>query len=350
MRASCRRFVAGRSFFVHLTAKQLPMFRTEVHVPENNLQLGLHSKVITMGSCFADVIGSKLQQYKVDTLKNPFGTIFNPVSVALLLKAAGGHNHDFSRHLVQHNGIWHAYDLHSSLSSPNQDALLASINERLQQARQYLQESSLLIITLGTAVAYKLLQTGQVVANCHKVPSSQFERVMLRTNELREACEELYLSLKQLNPKLRVLFTVSPVRHVKETLPTNAVSKATLRVLCHELQEAHPELLYFPAYEIMLDDLRDYRFYKEDMLHPTSLAEDYIWQKFVVAYFSTDFKQFIPKWDKMLRALEHRPFHPETAQHQQFLRKSLEQLSQLAQDYSLEVGHEREVLQAQLLP
>lgn len=324
------------------------MFRTEVQVPRSNLNLTLQHQVLTMGSCFAEVIGSKLQQHKVNTLVNPFGTIFNPVSVCLLLKAASGKPYNFENNLVQHNGIWYAYDLHSSLSSPDKEELLHMIHERMQQTSEQLQNASLLILTLGTAMAYRLAQSGKVVANCHKLPARQFSRVLLSTEETMLAFEDMYSLLKLTNPNIKILLTVSPVRHIKETLPMNSVSKATLRVLCHHLEEAHADVLYFPAYEMMMDDLRDYRFYKEDMLHPTALAEDYIWQKFVETYYTQDFKQFMGQWQKIQKAVAHKPFHSSSEAHQTFLRNTIEQLQTLQRKYTFNAEAEIQLLQAQL--
>lgn len=325
------------------------MFRTEIQVAPAQLQLTIHDKVLTVGSCFAEVIGSKLKQHKVDVLVNPFGTIFNPLSVCLLLQAAGGKPYDFEQHLVQHNGIWYAYDLHSSLSSPDKQELLQQIASRAQQTQLYLQQASLIIVTFGTAVAYKLQEGGKIVANCHKLPARNFERVLLQTEEMKQAFEQTLALLSQINPNLQVLLTVSPVRHIKETLPMNSVSKATLRVLCHQVEEAHANVQYFPAFEIMMDDLRDYRFYAPDMLHPTEVAEDYIWQKFAAAYYDKDFQTFQEAWQKIQRALAHRPFHPQSEAHQAFLRNTLQQLAQLKEQYNIETSAEEKVLRNQLL-
>ncbi|MCJ8165294.1 GSCFA domain-containing protein [Pontibacter sp. E15-1] len=325
------------------------MFRTEVQVAPADFQLALHDKVLTIGSCFAEVMGTRLRQNKADVLVNPFGTIFNPLSVCLLLQAAAGSPHDFASHLVQHQGIWYAYDLHSSLSSPSRDELLQQIADRLHHTRLYLQEAKLLVITLGTAVAYKLQEGGKVVANCHKLPASNFTRVLLHTDEMRQAFAQTQALLRRINPELNILLTVSPVRHIKETLATNSVSKATLRVLCHEAEQQHAHVHYFPAFEIMLDDLRDYRFYKPDMLHPTEVAEEYIWQKFVAAYYTPDFQAFQEVWQKMKRAVAHRPFHPASEAHQAFLRSTLQQLSRLREQYKIETAEEEQLLRDQLL-
>jgi hypothetical protein len=325
------------------------MFRTEVQVKPAVTSLSLRSKLVTLGSCFAEVIGNRLAENKAEVLINPFGTIFNPLSACLLLEAACGKKYDFEQHLVENNGIWYAYDLHSSLSSPSRNELLALIGQKLQQTRNQLQGASLLILTLGTAVGYRLNSTGALVANCHKLPAKNFTRFILSTEEIVAAFERMYPLLRQLNPALNILLTVSPVRHVKETLPLNSVSKSVLRVVCHQLTELHPDVLYFPAYEIMLDDLRDYRFYKQDMIHPTETAEDYIWQKFAAAYFDNEFQKFLEAWARIRSALAHKPFHPATAAHQAFLQRTLQQLQQLEQKYKVDCTIERQFLQQQLL-
>ncbi len=325
------------------------IFRTEVQATVPKLKLSLQSKLVTLGSCFAEVIGSRLQQNKVQTLSNPFGTIFNPLSACFLLEVAAGRPYAFEQHLVQHNAIWYAYDLHSSLSSPTKAELLQRIEAEMQATRQALQAADLLILTLGTAVGYQLIETGEVVANCHKLPARHFHRVLLTTAKITAAFDAMHVRVKALNPNLNILLTVSPVRHLKETLEINSVSKATLRVACHELQDKHENVHYFPAYEIMLDDLRDYRFYKKDMTHPTETAEDYIWEKFTAAYFDKPFGDFLQEWEKLRRALAHKAFHPASEAHQNFLKSTLKQLKQLQRTYQIDTATEEEQLQNQLI-
>ncbi|WP_162427482.1 GSCFA domain-containing protein [Pontibacter pudoricolor] len=324
------------------------MFRTEVTIPASDLNLSLHDKVVTIGSCFAEVIGTKLKAYKGNVLVNPFGTIFNPISVCRLLQAVTGEPLDLEQSLVQRDGIWYSYDLHSSLSSPSKDELLQLITQRLVQTREQLKEAKLLIITFGTAVSYKLTDTGTIVANCHKLPAKQFSRTLLTIEEINYSLEACYQALKTFNPELQTIVTVSPVRHVKETLPTNSVSKSILRLAAHDMTERHQDVLYFPAYEIMLDDLRDYRFYGPDMLHPTPVAEDYIWQKFATAYLEPRFQEFIPAWEKIRRAITHRPFHPHTEAHQTFITKTIAQLQQLSDNYNISTESEERELRRQL--
>ncbi|SIT92753.1 GSCFA domain-containing protein [Pontibacter indicus] len=325
------------------------MFRTELHIPASGLDLGLSSGVLTMGSCFAEVIGRRLQKNKAKVVVNPFGTIFNPLSVSKLLRASISGPHSIADNLVQHQGIWYAYDLHSSLSSPSRDTLLLQIEERLALTRHTLQQASLLIITLGTAVGYRLQHSGEVVANCHKLPARQFSRELLPFGTLLTDMQQTLETLWQFNPALQVMLTVSPVRHIKETIEVNSVSKSILRLLCHEIMVSNKQAHYFPAFELMMDDLRDYRFYGRDMVHPTEVAEDYIWDKFANAYLSEHFRSFLKAWEKMRRAIAHRPFHPESEAHQTFLTATLQQLLELSARYKLDVTEEENALKQQLV-
>ena len=325
------------------------MFRTELHVSLSALSLDLTSGIVTIGSCFAEVIGRKLQESKAQVLVNPFGTIFNPLSLNKLLRAALSSSHAIADNLVQHQGIWYAYDLHSSLSSPSRETLLQNLDERLSLTRNALQHAKLLIITLGTAVGYRLQSSGDVVANCHKLPARQFSRELLPLNALLPDMEQTLEELWQFNPALQVLLTVSPVRHIKETIEVNSVSKSILRLLCHDLTTKYKQAHYFPAFELMMDDLRDYRFYGRDMIHPTEMAEDYIWDKFVNAYLNEEFKDFLKAWDKMRRAIAHKPLHAESEAHQSFLKTTLRQLHELSSRYKLDISDEEKALSQQLL-
>ena len=304
-------------------------FRTEINISPVEQKFNLNSRVLTAGSCFAEVIGNKVASYKVQSLVNPFGTIFNPVSLFKLLAAAIGPAPEFTGELLERDGRWYAYDLHSSFTAPTRALLIARIQEQFVETRAFLKNANLLILTLGTAVGYIHKASNTLVANCHKVPQQQFQKKIISTAAIIEAFAPLYANLKAFNPDITVLFTVSPVRHLKETLELNSVSKSVLRVACHELTQQFPEVQYFPAYELMLDDLRDYRFYKADMLHPTEVAENYIWQKFSQAYFDDAFLKFAAQWDKIQQALAHKPFQPESAAHQKFLQQLLARLDEL---------------------
>lgn len=323
-------------------------FRTELHLPPQAPPLSLQSRVLTLGSCFAEVIGQKMQQYKVDSLVNPFGTIYNPLSLFKLLEAALDPEQEFRGELVERDGLWYAYDLHSAYAAPSRPALLARVREGLQQTHDFLRQADLVILTFGTAVGYIHRESGQLVANCHKIPQRAFHKTLLSLPDMEAAFSGLQARLLQLNPALRLLLTLSPVRHLKETLEGNSVSKALLRVLCHQLQQQYPGVQYFPAYELLLDDLRDYRFYKADLIHPTEVAETYIWEKFRAAYFNGPFQLFSSEWDKIRQALAHRPFQPGSAAHRQFLHHTLLKLQQLHQqvDCSAEIAQVKNQLSA----
>jgi len=309
--------------------KTMISFRTELNISSPATLFGLKDRFLTMGSCFAEVMGRKLQHYKLGTQVNPFGTIFNPLSVCKLLQQSLTPAQEFTGELVERDGYWYAYDLHSNFTATSRAQLSQNIQQLFRQTHTYLAQADVLVLTFGTAVAYVHQESRQVVANCHKIPQRYFVKRVISITEMLEAFRSLYPALRQLNPNLRILLTVSPVRHLKETLELNSMSKSSLRVFCHEIIRELPAASYFPAYEIMLDDLRDYRFYKADMIHPSEVAEDYIWEKFKQAYFEPKFQKFTQEWDQLQQALQHRPFQPESAAHQAFLRNLLTRLEKL---------------------
>lgn len=325
-----------------------PTFRTEFTIKPSQHKLTGKSTVITAGSCFAEVMGQKMLKYKLDSLVNPFGTIFNPVSLFNLLAAASDPSGQFNGEIIEREGVWLAYDLHSSIAAFSKEEILNQIQVMLSQTNEYLLKSNYVIITLGTAIGYFTKHHDKLVANCHKVPQQHFYKRYLTIPEITSSFHFFYNNIKSINPTVKFILTVSPVRHLKETIEGNNVSKSILRVACQELCDTYAEVNYFPAYELMMDDLRDYRFYKPDMIHPNEVAETYIWDKFKAAYFNEDFQKFTVEWDKIEQALAHKPFQPESKSHQQFLQQTLAKLEKLQ---SL-VDCQAEILQvkAQLLP
>ncbi|MCB2378198.1 GSCFA domain-containing protein [Hymenobacter sp. BT635] len=306
------------------------MFRTELPLTPHPQQLPLSTRVLTVGSCFSDTIGSRLAAAKVHTLVNPFGTVFNPLSACQLLRAAAGEEMDWQQHLVEARGRWQSYDLHATIGADSPVTLLQRIQGLVQEVGAFLQQTDVVILTLGTAYAYRLLETDEVVNNCHKVPADRFEKVLLTPDEIINAVAETHAYLRRANPKLRFILTVSPVRHLKDTLPLNSVSKSVLRVACHYLSELLPDVSYFPAYELLVDDLRDYRFYAADMLHPSETAETYIWERFTRTYFDAAFGRFRKEWESVRQALGHRPLYQEAPEHREFLEATLGRLHRLA--------------------
>ena len=265
-------------------------------------------KMMLMGSCFSDNIGSRLKDAMVDVVVNPFGTIFNPLSMALLLHKLIDGETVAGMDLFLSNGVWNCYDFHSRFSMANKEAALERMNSSVAAAHEHLRECQTLVLTLGTAVVYRRRDTGEVVNNCHKVPQHEFSRRLASVDECTQALNAVMASLHEFNPELRVVFTVSPIRHIADGLDTNSLSKASLRVAIHEAISRHREYCdYFPAYEIMLDDLRDYRFYASDMVHPSDVAVEYIWQAFQATYLDDRSALAVARCERIHKRLQHRP-------------------------------------------
>ncbi|HEY9005214.1 GSCFA domain-containing protein [Ohtaekwangia sp.] len=304
-------------------------FRTTLNAGVSTHTISLSDRIATLGSCFADAIGSRMSRSKMQTLANPFGVLYNPVSMHRALRYSIFNETVPDHTFLTHHDVFLNYDFHSEISALSKTVLQHQLINTIGATHHFLKDAQWLLLTYGTAWVYERADTGEIVANCHKQPASQFRKSLLSHNQIVASFEEMYTGLKALNPAIRIILTVSPVRHIKDTLELNSVSKSILRVACHTLQEAYLDVVYFPAYEIQLDDLRDYRFYKSDMLHPTEQAEDYIWEQFAARYFDVRLKDFIERWKGIQQALHHKPFHPASAAHQKFLRDTLQKLEEL---------------------
>lgn len=304
-------------------------FRTELKMAPSENPVGLKSRILTQGSCFAEAIGDRLATFKLKALANPFGVIYNPESIHKAL-SYGIFNEPVPEHtFLQNHDVYLNYNFHSTFSALHPRDLSAKLTNTIGAVHYFLKDADWLILTYGTAWVYHRRDTGEVVANCHKLPREKFTRSLMTIEEVVSSFGTLYAHLKKFNPGIRVMLTVSPVRHLKDTHELNQVSKSVLRVACHYIAAQFDDAEYFPAYEVMMDDLRDYRFYKTDMLHPTTEAEDYIWEKFTERYFSPELKDFVAKWSSVLSAIRHKPFHATASGHQQFLKDTLRKLEQL---------------------
>jgi lysophospholipase L1-like esterase len=291
-------------------------FRTTFQIPPSTNKISLNSQTLTVGSCFADVVGNQLRNNKLDVLVNPFGTLFNPLSIFKVISPS--YTQADERLYVENQKIWLHYDLHSQFISNLKDNLEAQINQTLYAINSLLPTTNHLIITFGTAFIYRLLDPQTYVANCHKMPN------------ICKGFAILHKELKEINPDLKIILTVSPVRHTKDGIPENQVSKSILRAACHYLNTDYENVEYFPSYEIMIDDLRDYRFYKPDLIHPNEVAEQYIFEKFAETYFDEELKNFIKEWTSIQTSLNHRPFNEKSENHQVFLKKLLEDLMKIS--------------------
>jgi hypothetical protein len=322
-------------------------FRTEIILKPAPIQLNRTQGIFTIGSCFAEVMGRRLEKVKAKTLVNPFGTVFNPLSLHKLLRAALQQDYSgLEAGLVEQNGQWYHYDFHSSFSHVQPEVLLLQLQAQIQAAHSFLSQAQALLITWGTAYVYERTDISTIVANCHKVPQRSFTKRLLSLQEIDEDTHQTLGLLQGTFPHLQVILTVSPVRHIKDTLPLNSVSKSLLRVSAHLAQEQHAQVSYFPAYELLLDDLRDYRFYGQDLIHPSEMAETYIWEKFITAYADQPFQKFMDHWQQVERDLAHKPFQPESEVHQKFLQQLLQRLQALAPE--VDVQEEIATVQRQL--
>ena len=281
-------------------------FRTEIEPAPRSVRIGYDNRILTLGSCFAAHIAGRLAAAKFHVIENPSGILFNPLSIAAMLeRVASGRLYGVGE-LCQAGGLWFSYDHHGAFSCPSAEETLEGINRELERGHEALSAADYVILTFGTAWVYRLAGDGRVVANCHKQPSSEFRREMAGVDEIVDAYRSLLrgvLACKQ------VLFTVSPVRHVRDGFEDNSLSKAVLRVAVARLAEEFPNVWYFPSFEIVNDDLRDYRFYAEDMVHPSQQAVDYIWEKFGDFAMERSVRALLPKLGRLNAAMEHRVMH-----------------------------------------
>ena len=292
---------------------------TTVHVTPSEKKIGYGDKILLLGSCFADNIGAKFEEHYFQTTINPFGTLYNPASIARAVLDMGYGPSGMG--LVEHNGLWHSMMHHGSYSGVDKEEVIARCEESRIQMREALQQASVVIVTFGTAWVYEY--NGEVVANCHKLPANRFVRRRLTVDEIVNMWQPILAAM----PDKHWIFTVSPIRHVKDGLHENQVSKAILlqavdrlisMSLSYNLSTETLHCSYFPSYEIMLDELRDYRFYAEDMVHPSAVAVDYIWQRFVETYMTTGTQQEMRILHQLWRDRHHRLLHPDSPEAEQF--------------------------------
>jgi lysophospholipase L1-like esterase len=297
-------------------------FSTKIPIPKSSHPIDYNSVIVSLGSCFAVNMADKFDYFKFSNSCNPFGILFHPLAINEIIRRIVSGEPFADKDVFMHNGLWHSFDVHSDRSHPDKKTLVRDLNTRLQSAKQQIKKATHVIITYGTAWAYREKQSDQLVANCHKVPQSHFEKELLTVENIQNAIRQTEALVQKVNPKCTIIFTVSPVRHIKDGFAENQRSKAHLiAALYHQLEQTSLCAEYFPSYEIMMDELRDYRFYAEDMLHPSPTAVDYIWQRFSETYISKDSFGVMEEISSIQKALQHKPFHPDSESHTQFLSK-----------------------------
>ena len=311
------------------------VFITPVEFPKHKTEISYSHRLMSLGSCFSEHIGKLLTSHKFTCDINPFGVLYNPLSIAnALTQICENHRYTTdSPELIESNG-WHSLMHHSTFSALNRETCIHQINQRLTKASNQLSQTDCLLLTFGSAYVYRLKETGQIVGNCHKLPNSYFTRELLTIEEITAVYTELIKHLQVLSPKLRIIFTVSPIRHLKDGMHGNQISKSTLLLAIDKLIEIFPDTcFYFPSYEIMMDELRDYRFYADDMLHPTPLAVSYIWERFTECYFNSATLKIMNEWNGIMKALAHKPFQSDSDQYKTFLSQLVLRIERLKEKY-----------------
>ncbi len=292
-----------------------------------------HQKLLLIGSCFTENIGNKLRQLKFSVLENPNGILFNPVSIATSLNSYIENKQYKEEELFYQNESWNSWQHHSRFSNPDKETCLAVINQSQQAAHNFLKKADWVLITLGSAFVYEL-QTGELVANCHKVPTDKFNKKLLTAAEITAMLKEVLQKLAVFNPHIKIIFTISPVRHLRDGFVENNRSKAMLIQAVHQLVSDDEKAFYFPAYELVIDDLRDYRFYAEDMVHPNYAATNYVWEKFITTCIDDRAQQLMKEINIINAAKSHKPFNPTSAQHKKFLQTNLDKVTKLQEEHS----------------
>jgi hypothetical protein len=296
-------------------------FTTQIPISKHENNISHKDKIMLLGSCFTENIGNKLSINGFETMINPFGILYNPFSICNSLDRIINLKFLLSEDLVQVNEFWHSYEHHGIFRNENSDNLLQTINLGISEANSFLKQTNWLIITLGTAWIFFLKENNKILGNCHKLNSQLIDRRLLTINEITENINLTINNIRKINPDIKIILTVSPIRHWKQGFRENLISKSTLHLATDQICKSINNCSYFPAYEIVMDELRDYRFYQADMLHPSEVAVDYIWEKFSNHLFSDNTIQLCKDYFKLHSMKQHRAFNPESQGYKQHLIK-----------------------------
>lgn len=317
-------------------------FRTRVKIPDFPFFIDHNNAVLCLGSCFAEHMFNRMEALKFMCLLNPFGILYNPIVIGGAIKNLISDTSVLEEDLKFQNGLWHSFAHHGRFSHPEKATALSGMQQELNTGKEFVEKTDRLVITLGSAWVYEEKKSGKIVANCHKFPSDHFRKRLLTVEEVVKTMEGPLLQLKDQSPALEVILSVSPVRHIRDGLIENQQSKSTLILSITHLVNKLDFIHYFPSYEIVLDELRDYRFYEEDMAHPSKLAVDYIWSCFSSAFFEEKTQQLVKRITKIVQASNHKPFYPETTEHQHFLEQQLEKIDQIEKEFPM-LSFEKEI-------
>lgn len=309
-------------------------FRSEITIPEIKVKIGCKKPVVMLGSCFTENIGSFLEKHLFNVAVNPFGVIYNPFSIRNAIEALMHKNSYTGEDLNRHDELWFSFDHYTKFSDPDQHEALHKINDVFEKAKALFHASDRLILTFGTAYIYALKSNGRIVNNCHKIPAREFNRRRLTIGEITDAYTDLIEKILVQRPDMQLLFTVSPVRHLKDGFVENQRSKSILHLAIDQLVQAFPDTCdYFPSYEIMMDDLRDYRYYDNDLVHPNEPGMTYISELFREHCLDPRAQQVAKELDPLLRSLSHRPLHTETEAYRKFTAATAQRIRKLKSEF-----------------
>jgi hypothetical protein len=308
-------------------------FRTKIPIHQTDFKIDYNAKIVSLGSCFAVNMAEKFDYFKFENTCNPFGILFHPLAIEKLIDFAVSEKQFVEKDVFFHNERWHCFDAHSDLSNSDKEVLIANLNAIVKATKVQLQAASHIIITYGTSWVYRNIASDLIVANCHKVPQAAFSKEILSVDTIKKSIQNTLDLIQKINPKVNFIFTVSPVRHLKDGFVENQLSKAHLISALHSSNFQLPTFTYFPSYEIMMDELRDYRFYAEDMIHPNSVAIDYIWQRFSETSISEESQMIMKEVETIQKGLAHRPFNSNSESHQQFLSKLNDKMVKLQKQF-----------------
>lgn len=308
-------------------------FQTSIPIQKSDFLIDYSSKLVSFGSCFAENMGDKFDYFKFSTLTNPFGIIFNPISLEKIILRSIQKKYFTENDIFYHNEAWHCYEVHSELSNPDKAEFLTTLNQLIDTTNVHIEKLTHCFITLGTSWVYKNIESDEIVANCHKVPQKLFTKELLSAADIEASLKRIVSKIQVVNPNCKFIFTISPIRHSKDGFVENNVSKSHLITALYHFLSNTTSSIYFPSYEIMMDELRDYRFYAEDMLHPNQTAIDYIWMRFSENFINESEFETMQYVSEIQKSLSHRPFNPNSESHLKFQENLKQKINAIVAKY-----------------
>lgn len=303
--------------------------RTDWKLEPGGSLIDHRSKILLIGSCFSEHISDKLKFSGFDVFENPHGILFHPLAIERAVSDCLQQTQYKQEDLVFNGEVWTSLNHHGRFNNPDPQVVLDSINASIREAHIFLSSASHLVLTLGTSWAYRHIEKESLVANCHKIPQKEFKKELLSYEEILASLERTVSRVRKVNPEVDIILTVSPVRHTKDGMVENTLSKARLHESVHQLTAEKDDVSYFPAYELMMDDLRDYRFYKSDLIHPNETAVEYIWERFIESWVDPSASQLMQEAQSIHRALKHKPLQASSGKHREFQEKIERQIREL---------------------